>query len=61
MLARRLDEVNRHLIEVWGRSSEPEQRRRFVETLRKIAGALQVRVPRFRRTDEGGAAPPDAT
>jgi len=58
VLARRLDEVNRHLIEVWGRSSEPEQRRRFVETLRKIASALQIRVPRFRRADQGGGSPP---
>jgi len=60
VLARRLDEVNRHLIEVWGRPAGAEQRSGLVETLRKIAGALQVRVPRFRRTDEGGAAPPGA-
>jgi CRP/FNR family transcriptional regulator, cyclic AMP receptor protein len=58
VLARRLDEVNRHLIEVWGRPSEQEQRRRFVEALRQIASALQIRVPRFRRADQGDAAPP---
>ena len=61
VLARRLDEVNRHLIEVWGRPSEAEQRRGLVETLRKIGGALQIRVPRFRRADQGGGestAPP---
>jgi signal-transduction protein with cAMP-binding, CBS, and nucleotidyltransferase domain len=56
VLAGRLDEVNRHLIEVWGRSAEPEQRRRFVETLRKIASALQIGVPRFWRA---GQSPPD--
>jgi CRP/FNR family cyclic AMP-dependent transcriptional regulator len=48
VLARRLDEVNRHLIQIWGRSAEPEPRRRFIsETLRKIAAALQIGVPRF--------------
>jgi CRP-like cAMP-binding protein len=57
VLARRLDEVNRHLIEVWGRPSEVEQRRGFVDTLRKIAGALQIRVPRFRR-DQGSEESP---
>ena len=47
VLARRLDEVNRHLIQAWGRSAEPEQRRWFfTETLRKMAGALQIGVPR---------------
>ena len=50
VLARRLDEVNRHLIQAWGRSAEPEQRRRFfTETLRKMAGALQLGVPRGRQ------------
>jgi CRP/FNR family transcriptional regulator, cyclic AMP receptor protein len=48
VLARRLDDVNRHLIQIWGRSAEPEPRRRFIsETLRKIAAALQIGVPRF--------------
>jgi CRP-like cAMP-binding protein len=48
VLARRLDEVNRHLIQIWGRSAEPEPRRRFIsETLRKIAAALQIGVPRL--------------
>jgi CRP/FNR family transcriptional regulator, cyclic AMP receptor protein len=46
VLARRLDEVNGHLIRAWGRE-EPEQRRRFfTETLRKMAAALQIGVPR---------------
>lgn len=50
VLARRLDEVNGYLIQVWGRSAEPEQRRRFfAETLRKIAAALQIGVPRLGR------------
>jgi signal-transduction protein with cAMP-binding, CBS, and nucleotidyltransferase domain len=61
VLAGRLDEVNRHLIEVWGRPSGAEQRSGLVETLRKIGSALQVRVPRFRRADEGGAERPGAT
>ena len=61
VLARRLDEVNRHLIEAWGRPPEAEQRRGFIETLRKIGGALQIRVPRFRRTEEGGGSPPAPT
>ena len=53
VLARRLDEVNGHLIQVWGRSSEPEQRRRFfTETLRKIAAALQIGVPRLRTSPQ---------
>jgi CRP/FNR family transcriptional regulator, cyclic AMP receptor protein len=52
VLARRLNEVNRHLIEAWGRAAAPEQRRRFfVETLRKMAGALQIGVPRFRQAE----------
>jgi CRP/FNR family transcriptional regulator, cyclic AMP receptor protein len=56
VLARRLDEVNRHLIHAWGRSAEPEQRRRlFTETLRKIAGALQIGVPRFRQAGQSNA------
>jgi CRP-like cAMP-binding protein len=47
VLARRLDEVNRHLIQAWARAAEPEQRRRFfTETLRKMAAALQIGVPR---------------
>ena len=51
VLARRLDEVNGHLIRAWGRSSEPEQRRRFfTETLRKITAALQIPLPRLRRS-----------
>ena len=51
VLARRLDEVNGQLIQAWGRSAEPEQRRRlFTETLRKIAAALQIPVPRLRRS-----------
>jgi hypothetical protein len=59
VLARRLDEVNRHLIQAWGRSAEPEQRRRFLtETLRKMAAALQIGVPRFR---QGGQADPIRT
>lgn len=62
VLAGRLDEVNRHLIELWGRSPEPEQRRRFfTETLRKIAGALQIGVPRFRRADQGAPGAPHNT
>jgi CRP-like cAMP-binding protein len=62
VLARRLDEVNRHLIQAWGRSVEPEQRRFFTETLRKIAGALQLGVPRFRQAgqaDPGQRRPGD--
>jgi CRP-like cAMP-binding protein len=56
VLARRLDEVNRHLIQVWGRSAEPEQRGRFfTETLRKMAGALQLGVPRFRQAGQADA------
>jgi CRP/FNR family transcriptional regulator, cyclic AMP receptor protein len=56
VLARRLDEVNRHLIQAWGRSAEPEQRRRFfTETLRKMAAALQVGVPRFRQAGQADA------
>jgi CRP-like cAMP-binding protein len=52
VLAGRLDEVNRHLIEVWARPPDAGQRRGFfVETLRQIAGALQIRVPSFRRGD----------
>jgi CRP-like cAMP-binding protein len=48
VLARRLDEVNAHLIQIWGRSAEPEPRRGFIsETLRKIAAALQIGVPRL--------------
>ena len=51
VLARRLDEVDGHLIQVWGRSAEPEQRRRFfTDTLRKMAAALQIGVPRLRRS-----------
>ena len=50
VLARRLDEVNGHLIQAWGRP-EPEQRRRFfTETLRKITAALQIPLPRLRRS-----------
>ena len=61
VLAARLDEVNRHLIEIWGRSTEPEQRRRFfAETVRKIAAALQLGVPLFRRGKQTGSEPPDA-
>jgi CRP/FNR family transcriptional regulator, cyclic AMP receptor protein len=62
VLAGRLDEVNRHLIEVWGRPADSGQRRGFfAETLRKIAGALQIRVPRFRLGDAASdpAARPD--
>jgi signal-transduction protein with cAMP-binding, CBS, and nucleotidyltransferase domain len=55
VLAGRLDEVNRQLIEAWARSSEPVQRRRLAETLREIANALQIRVPRFRRADQRGS------
>ena len=52
VLARRLDEVNGHLIQAWGRS-EPEQRRRFfTETVRKMAAALQIGVPRLRRSPQ---------
>lgn len=55
VLARRLDEVNGHLIHAWTRP-EPEQRRGFLaETLRRIAAALQIRVP---RAQSGGEAPP---
>jgi hypothetical protein len=57
VLARRLDEVNRHLIQIWGRSAEPEQRRRFLtETLRRMAGALQLGVPRFRQANQADPA-----
>jgi CRP-like cAMP-binding protein len=60
VLAGRLDEVNRQLIQVWGRAAEPEQRRRFfAETVRKFAGALQLAVPRW-RARPAGAEPPDA-
>jgi CRP/FNR family cyclic AMP-dependent transcriptional regulator len=56
VLATRLDEVNRQLIEAWGRSAEPEHRRRFLaETLRKLAATLLVGVPRLRRADQGGS------
>jgi CRP-like cAMP-binding protein len=59
VLARRLDEVNRHLIRAWGRE-EPEQRRRFfTETLRKMAAALQIGVPRLRQADSGRRTPGD--
>ena len=62
VLAGRLDEVNRQLIGVWGRSPEPEQRRRFfTETLRKIASALQIGVPRFRQADQGAQDTPNNT
>ena len=50
VLAGRLDEVNRNLIDVWGQSPEPEQGRRFfADAMRKIASALQIRVPRLWR------------
>jgi CRP/FNR family transcriptional regulator, cyclic AMP receptor protein len=59
VLARRLDEVNRHLIRAWGRSAEPEQRRRFfTETLRKMAAALQIGVPRLRQAGHSDAGRP---
>jgi CRP/FNR family transcriptional regulator, cyclic AMP receptor protein len=55
VLAGRLDEVNRQLIEAWGRPEDAAQRRGFfADTLHRIAGALQIRVPRFGR---GEAAP----
>jgi CRP-like cAMP-binding protein len=58
VLARRLDEVNQHLIQAWGRSAEPEQRRRFfTETLRKMAGALQLGVPRSRQEEPERRSP----
>ena len=58
-LARRLDEVNGQLIRAWGRP-EPEQRRRFfTETLRKMAAALQIGVPRLRQADSGRRTPGD--
>ena len=60
VLAGRRDEVNRQLIEAWGRSSETAQRRRFAETLREIARALQIRVPRFGRADQSGSGPAGA-
>ena len=51
VLARRLDEVDGHLTQVWRRSAEPEQRRRFfTDTLGKMAAALQIGVPRLRRS-----------
>ena len=60
VLARRLDEVNGHLIQAWGRSAGSEQRRwYFFETLRKIASALQIGVPRFRQSDQDPSAPRD--
>ena len=61
VLAGRLDEVNRQLIEVWGRPAGSEQRRRFfAETVRKMAAALQIGVPRFRWNRQTGGDPPDA-
>jgi CRP/FNR family transcriptional regulator, cyclic AMP receptor protein len=58
VLAGRLDEVNRQLIQVWGRSEDAAQRRGFLgETLRRIAGALQIRVPHFGRGDAAPTPP----